>query len=331
MQFIIQPTFSLLAEIEPMINSEIMTFYEQNLRKWQDRKTLETAEIAEAVRKVKKVPRVSEVARFIGQGSIGTAFVCKIQGAQHEVVVKLLFEGVDTKNLGEIKLLKEMSNPHLLKIFDVVCDMESQPLAIIMELCSYGTLWTLVHVAAPTGTVAINLRQRLTCTADVATALSYLHSFLVVHQGVKPSNAFLVEPVHLHWPTRKPMVKLGDPGMVQVRDRTAVYMAPELQEGQTDYDVSCDVFSCSILLHEVVSGQHPYSGQLDLEDPRSQIRIRRGLRPSLEALPAEALKHIQETLTLTWCRDPSNRLTSEQLRQRLCSTLDHLDTDSCNC
>jgi len=81
-------------------------------------------------------------------------------------------------------------------------------------------------------------------------------------------------------------------------------------------------------LHEVLSGRHPYSGQLDLKDPRSQLRINRGLRPSLEALPAEALKHVKKTLTLTWCRDPSNRLTSEQFRNRLSCVLHDLDVAS---
>jgi len=46
MQFIIQPTFSLLAEVEPQINDEIMLFYERNLQKWKGRKLLETAEVA---------------------------------------------------------------------------------------------------------------------------------------------------------------------------------------------------------------------------------------------------------------------------------------------
>jgi len=328
MQFIIQPTFSLLAEIEPLINNEIMSFYEQNLRKWQGRKTLEPAQVAESVGKVEKVPRVSEVERFLGQGSIGTVFVCKVEGIQHEVAVKLLSEGTDIKSLGDIKSLKEKSNAFLLKIFDVVCGSGSWPPAIIMELCNSGTLWSLVHVAVPAGTVAMDLCQRLESTANVATALAYLHSLLIVHRAIKPSNAFLVEPVKLLWPTTKPLVKLGAPGTAQVYYGTAVYLAPELQEGQLEYDFSCDVFSCSIFLHEVLSGRHPYSGQLDLKDPRSQLRINRGLRPSLEALPAEALKHVKKTLTLTWCRDPSNRLTSEQFRNRLSCVLHDLDVAS---
>jgi hypothetical protein len=329
MQFIILPTFSLLAEIEPLINTEIMAVAEQNLRKWQDRKTLENAEVADTVRRVKKLPRVLEVEKFIGQGSIGTVFVCKVEGLQHEVAVKLLSEGTDLRYLCEVKLLSEGMNAHLLTIFDVVCGSGSLPPAIIMELCNCGTLWTLVHVAVPAGTLAFDLCQRLRATADVAAALAYLHCLPVVHRDVKPSNAFMVEPVSLLRQTTKPMVKLGDPGTAQVHDGTDVYLAPELHERQMAYDVSSDVFACSIFLHEVVSGQHPYSGQLDLKDPRSQLRIMRGLRPSLEALPADAVDRVKETLALTWCRDPSNRLTSEQLRQRLTSTLHHLDNDPC--
>src|SRR6185295_18515517 len=106
---------------------------------------------------------------------------------------------------------------------------------------------------------------------EACRALSYAHSLTddhgrplgMIHRDVSPSNIML---------SYEGGVKLLDFGLAKAPETTKsgtmkgkyAYMAPEQTEGD-DVDSRIDIFSCGIVLHEVLTGRRLFKGNNDIQ------------------------------------------------------------------
>lgn len=273
-------------------------------------------------------PEILDVQEFIGSGGFGKVYRCTVEGIESSVAVKVLKGRVSVDGCREAQILMDLSHPNLMQLLRVI---GQEHLALVLELCSGGTLQELLHGSPHKQPVALELVPRLGASLDVAAALEYLHSRSVVHRDVKSANALLTEPMAIPaagGQARMPPVKLGDLGLARfvaasksIMTRgvgTMAYMAPEVMGGD-DYGMPADVFSLAVLMHEVASEQVPYG---NAEDPRFAMKVMDGLRPPQEALPpGPASQQLLPLLADSWCPEPTDRISAGCVASRLRSLL----------
>ena len=104
----------------------------------------------------------------------------------------------------------------------------------------------------------------------MSDALAALHDAGYLHGDVKPSNVGF---------TSGGSPKLLDFGLARAANDpatmggTLAYQSPEVLSGRAA-DEADDVWSLCVVLHEVVSGEHPFTGS-DIDEVADRIRRRR--------------------------------------------------------
>jgi len=272
---------------------------------------------------IASVRGVVEVHEHLGSGNFGDVWECGIEGQEGRVAVKVFKRGGSAQQTRECQLHMELQHPNLVRLLQVV---EGPPVAICMELCPGGTLWRLIHEPAHRQVFSrIALRPRLGAALDVVSCVEYLHANNILHRDVKPTNC-LLSAVHDADLELIPQIKLADLGLARheaqemsTRVGTLLYMAPELME-EEDYGLPVDIYSCGMLLYELVTGLVPYS----TSDARLQndvafiLAVASGERPALADLPAnEAAEELGGILYACWDVDPAVRPTAATLAERL--------------
>lgn len=201
--------------------------------------------------------------REIGAGGMGTVYLAeRIDGEfVRQVAIKLLRPGPDGRESErrfrqERQILARLDHPAIARLLDGGTGPDGTPY-LVMEL-----------VAGEPCTVycderLLGVSDRLRLFLEVASAVQYAHSQLVVHRDLKPSNILV---------TREGRVKLLDFGIARLLEDdpagfgltaagrqvlTLRYASPEQVLGEPVTTAS-DVYSLGILLYELLAGRSPY-------------------------------------------------------------------------
>lgn len=168
----------------------------------------------------------------------------------------------------ERDILAGLTHAHIARLYDAGVTLEGQSY-LVMEVVEGLTITTHAQEQA------LGLAQRVALMLQVAAAVQYAHTQLVVHRDLKPAN-ILVKP------TGEPMVldfgigKLLQPdtdavgGHVPTGGQTELtrlapsghtpdYAAPE-QILQEPVSTATDVYALGVLLFELLSGTRPTQG-----------------------------------------------------------------------
>jgi serine/threonine protein kinase len=277
-----------------------------------------------------------EVLGQLGAGTFGRVFLCRVKGIDGQVAVKLRESGAQPEGCLEGQLdHAELAHPRLVRLIQVFhCSVD----ALVFELCAGGSLQDLVHRRRGTFTCS-SVSQRLRVVSQVVSAASYLHSMQIVHRDIKPSNVFLMHPVADAAVVQLPPVKLGDLGLARLvrswRDPremercvgTTRYMAPEVMT-EIDYGRPADIFSCAIMMHELVSGQTPYSSPKKPTESKLMLDVLGGERPSLELVSAPGTTlQLRNLVAACWQPDPALRPDADALLAEVQDLLYRISVD----
>ncbi|KAF4380064.1 hypothetical protein F8388_018188 [Cannabis sativa] len=140
-------------------------------------------------------------------------------------------------------------------------------------------------------------------TAEIISAISYLHENGIMHRDLKPHNILLDSEGH---------VMVTDFGMAKQFDEntgrsntfcgTDEYMAPEIVQGR-DHDKAADWWSVGILLFEMLTGQPPFTGG-------NKYKIHQKIVKEKIKLPAFLSSEAHSLLKGLLKKDPRMRLGS---------------------
>jgi calcium-dependent protein kinase len=106
--------------------------------------------------------------------------------------------------------------------------------------------------------------------AQILSGVVYLHRHNIVHRDLKPENML--------YDTESQLIKIIDFGSaIELPSTkklsslvgTPYYIAPEVLAGA--YDEKCDVWSCGVILHILLTGKAPFNG-------RNQSEIMKNIR-----------------------------------------------------
>lgn len=193
------------------------------------------------------------VLEHLGSGGMGYLHRARDERLERDVAIKLAFDSMATDSgaiLREARALAALNHPNVVTIHEVGVHQDCT--YIVMELLRGETLRARIDRAP------IPLLEALALAGDIIRGLSASHQANLVHLDVKPENIFI---------TKEGPAKLIDYGVARQRRTgayegenivgTIAYMAPEQLIGEK-LDYRADIFSFGIILHELVTGKHPF-------------------------------------------------------------------------
>ncbi len=169
----------------------------------------------------------------------------------------------------EARTAAAIEHPHVAAVYDI--DENEERTFIAMEYVRGQSLRQAIDKKE------LDLRKSLELATQIAEALSLAHERGVIHRDLKPQNVLISEqgyakvidfglakllepPVEASEGDTETMFKTREGRVVG----TIAYMSPEQARGQA-VDASSDVFSFGVVLHEMLSGEHPFRREGSLE------------------------------------------------------------------
>jgi serine/threonine protein kinase len=176
---------------------------------------------------------------------------------------------------------------------------------------------------APTSDPAVWARHATWAKVLVA-GIAALHDVKIVHADLKPANAYLIEDPTI---ASEFQLKLIDMDFSLLADRrppwhgyqgyvgTDNYRSPEhLLKGAVPV-LASDVFTCGMMLYELLAGHHPYWSEDQAEYAR-QVQSYKAAPPALLGQMPWPASNAEVSATLHRCLDPdpAQRPTAVELR-----------------
>lgn len=213
----------------------------------------------------------------VGTGSYGSVWRAKHYVLGDVVAIKIPTDPQYVRNLRrEGVVVHGLRHPNIVHVIDL--DPYGDPPYLVME-----------YVDGPSLREAIDhYRTEFPIDAAVAImrgvldALSVAHARGVVHRDIKPANILLGHPLESLSKIMPQAVKVTDFGLGRVGESmtqalmqsgslelsegkrvagTLAYMSPEQKDGG-DVDGSSDLYSCGIVLFEMLTGERPQGREL---------------------------------------------------------------------
>ena len=210
-----------------------------------------------------------------------------------------------------VEFLGTIRHPHLVQYLGVHRDYATGHPVILIELLDSNLTDFLESSSQP-----ITYHQEASICHDIAQALSFLHSYGIVHRYLSSNNVLL---------NADDRAKVGDFGNSKLMDlgimfssrnpRANVYMPPESLAVPAGFSEKSDCFSFGVLVVQILSRHFPLPTDKSLADTevgRRQHHI--GTIDPNHPLLATALHCLRDS--------PSERPTAQQLCDRIASVKD---------
>ncbi len=201
----------------------------------------------------------------IGEGGMGQVWLARRADGLYEAqaAIKLLRGDVRATRLAarfarERALLARLNHPAIARLLDAGID-EGRAF-LVLEYVEGRAL--AEHVRANCPTVADRVRLMI----RIAEGVEHAHAQLIVHRDLKPSNVLVTaagEPKLLDFGIAGVLDAEGQAGDEQLtrqlgRMMTPAYAAPEQVKGEP-IGIGADIFSLSVMLFELLSGELPFA------------------------------------------------------------------------
>jgi len=238
-----------------------------------------------------------ELLRPIGHGGMGEVWLARRADGrlERQVAIKLptaiAGRGERVRRFArERDILAALEHPHIARLYDAgVADDGTPYLALEFVAGVPVTEYCRQH--------ASSLAARVALVVQVAQALQYAHTRLVVHRDLKPSNVLVTDDgraVLLDFGIAKLLADDGDSEMTRVGGAalTPAYAAPEQLRGEPA-STATDVYSLGVVLHELACGARPHAGEgreLERAVVDTEVPLPGGVPRDLAAVMLKALR-----------------------------------------
>lgn len=268
----------------------------------------------------------------LGQGTYGTVYKAFDIVTNKTVAVKKIHlgeakEGVNVTALREIKMLKELSHPHIIQLIDAY--PHKQNLHIVFEFME-----TDLETVIKDPNIVLSPADIKSYMQMTLKGLAVCHKKWVLHRDMKPNNLLIASDGQL---------KLGDFGLARLfgspnrrfTDQVFAlwYRAPELLFGSKHYGPAVDVWAAGCIFAELLLRRPFLQGLGDLDQigkifaafgtPRQSQWPDVGLLPDfvefqfvsappLRSLFPMASEDALDLLSKMFMLDPKNRISAQQ-------------------
>ncbi|CAG9322787.1 unnamed protein product [Blepharisma stoltei] len=201
------------------------------------------------------VRTVYRFGKIIGAGHFGVVREAFSSDSSLKVAIKSISKGASdysrAKVLREVKMLKSVDHPNIIRFYEAYEDEKS--IHVATEYCEGGHLWgrmlKKVKYTETEAQVLIN---------QILMAVNYLHLHKIVHRDIKPENFLFISPDHDE-------LKLIDFGFAKKYNKflsmhkqlgTSYYIAPEVLKG--NYNQKCDEWGIGVIMYTMLYGEMPF-------------------------------------------------------------------------
>ena len=263
-----------------------------------------------------------DVIEVLGRGGMGVVYRAVDKQIGREVAIKTLTLAGDKEMLArfyeEGRKTGRLNHPHIVTVYDLGED-NGIPF-IVMERVEGDPLDKIIA-----RDMHLSMMDRLRIVEETCAALGYAHSNNVIHRDVKPANIF-VQP--------DGKAKLLDFGIARLERRsqdisltrtghiigTVPYMAPERLRDKM-IDGRSDIFSAGVVLHQLITGQLPFSG----EDYVLMQKILNEPHPPLANFCRNCPEGLQDIVDRSLAKSVDDRYqTAEEMAADLRSVIEEL-------
>jgi len=213
----------------------------------------------------------------IGAGGMGIVYLAERIGLGRRVAVKFLHPEIAAQPQflmrfeREARAMSRLNHPHCVPVIDF--GVVSGAPYIVMEYVTGESLTTLMARGPIAPRRAVQLMRQ------ILAGLAHAHNDGIVHRDIKPDNVILADATGTG-----DHVRLFDFGLAKVTKRagtasgllgataigTPSYMSPEQAMGST-VDVRSDLYSCGVLLYQMLTGHKPFIGHDPLDVMRKHV------------------------------------------------------------
>lgn len=253
---------------------------------------------------------------------MGVIFTAKIEGTNDEVIVKEMQFGENQNEKDfilnrEVALMSNLSNEYIVKFHGYT--VKEGCVRIVLEYLKGGS----VENAYQKG--ELSLKQKVRILLHTAKGLEYLHEKGIIHRDIKPENILLdKEPNDLEF-----IAKIADFGVSrEIAQPTSItgvagtcaYKAPEHFKDDLCTN-KIDIFAFAVYMHEVLSGQKPYSHNKTKNFNQAQLKRKicgkDQLRPDTHVPLDINNEDLVNLCKKNWDADPEKRMTAKEIVENL--------------
>ncbi len=223
-----------------------------------------------------------EPTRALGQGGLGEVIAAVDQDIGREVAIKRLRSDVQgpaavARFVDEIRTVGALEHPNIVPIHDVGVS-EDGGLYFVMRCVQGETLESIIERLAagdPAAHAQWTYERRVHVFRQLLDAVAFAHERGYVHRDIKPANVMVGrfgEVFLMDWGIAKPVGAPDLPAAPAAASPstsgervtttnagailgTPMYMSPEQARGEP-VDARSDVYSLSVMLHELLGLQH---------------------------------------------------------------------------
>ncbi len=255
-----------------------------------------------------------KIDKIIGVGGMAVVYRAYDGLMKRTVAIKMLKDEIANDEesvrrfINESKAVAMMSHPNIVNIYDV--SVREDLKYIVME---YVEGITLKNYMTKRG--ALTLREIISYTEQILTALRHAHSKGIVHRDIKPQNIMLLKDGIVKV-TDFGIAKLPNAETVTLTDKaigTVYYISPEQASGQ-EIDQRSDLYSLGVMMYEMATGVLPFTA--DSPVSVAMMQINDIAKPPLE-LNSNIPKGLEQIIGIAMEKDPAYRYQNaeDMLRQ----------------
>ncbi|GIL05762.1 MAG: hypothetical protein BroJett031_22820 [Betaproteobacteria bacterium] len=258
--------------------------------------------------------------RELGTGGMGAVWLAeRADGSlKRQVALKLprasWSRGLAERMARERDILAALEHPHIARLYDAGTDAQGRPY-LALEYVEGQPIDVYCRERG------LNIKQRVQLLLQVAHAVAFAHSRLVIHRDLKPSNILV---------TADGQVRLLDFGIAKLmegdraqetkltqiagRALTLDYASPEQIRGEP-IGTASDVYSLGVVAYELLTGARPYKLKRGSAAAVEQAILEADAQAASQAASDPALRRqlrgdLDAVLNRALCKDVARRYAS---------------------